>query len=41
MTRAKPVTVNVPPGVTDGGKLRFKGKGEPGSRVLPQETSTS
>ena len=28
--RVKPVTVNVPPGTTDGGKLRFKGKGEPG-----------
>jgi curved DNA-binding protein len=31
----KPVTVNVPPGTTDGGKLRFKGKGEPGSSGGP------
>lgn len=28
--RRKPVTVNVPAGATDGGKLRFKGKGESG-----------
>jgi molecular chaperone DnaJ len=28
--RRKPVTVNVPAGANDGGKLRFKRKGEPG-----------
>lgn len=28
--RVKPLTVNIPPGVTDDGKLRFAGKGEPG-----------
>jgi molecular chaperone DnaJ len=31
VVRVKPLTVNVPPGVTDGGKLRFAGKGEPGT----------
>ena len=28
--RHKPLTVNVPAGATDRGRLRFKGKGEPG-----------
>ncbi len=35
VVRIKPVTVNVPPGATDGGKLRFKGKGEPGAAGGP------
>jgi molecular chaperone DnaJ len=35
IVKVKPVTVNVPPGATDGGKLRFKGKGEPGDAGAP------
>ena len=35
VTKMKPITVNVPAGATDGGKLRFKGKGEPGTEGGP------
>jgi molecular chaperone DnaJ len=35
VVRVKPLTINIPPGVTDGGKLRFAGKGEAGSGGAP------
>jgi molecular chaperone DnaJ len=35
VVKVKPLTVQVPAGVTDGGKIRFKGKGEPGSAGGP------
>ncbi|MRS12040.1 MAG: molecular chaperone DnaJ [Actinobacteria bacterium] len=35
VVKIKPLTVNIPPGVTDGGKLRFAGKGEQGSGGAP------
>jgi molecular chaperone DnaJ len=35
VVKVKPLTIQVPAGVTDGGRIRFKGKGEPGSAGGP------